>query len=851
MTGDQFVQVNSICNQFERAWQQGQSPTIEAAAAGAESRIRPALLQHLAELDIQCRVTRGSMVDLDSYLTRWPDLDRNLLEEALEMSRRTGETSRFIGASTNEPAPLNSGARVCSLTEFVSRLRESRLLSEHEMESLTNSVTGESSSASLGSKLVEARKLTSFQATVLLEGDNDPLTLGEYVIQDRVGRGGMGTVYRAVHRRMKRVVAVKVLRQDIPHTDILLKRFLREVEVAAKLRHPNIVTAYDAGEQNGISFLVSEFVEGQNLGDLVKQYGPMSLPLAVDIVLQAARALEYAHKEGVIHRDIKPSNLLLDDTGNVKLLDVGLARVNQLELSDVGDSSDLTTTGMIMGTVDYMSPEQAQDTRLADERSDVYSLGCTLFFLIVGRAPYAKGTGIERLLAHREQPIPSFRAVSSDVPTEMDDVLASFMSKKPAKRTATMTGVIQLLESLQSVGLPDLTLPLNTLEEKPAFAAADSPIAPTRQVDRGLDESQLDATVLVRSEPTDEGASDNVSGTIFPSVDSERSSSLPELKTEDAGSLAPTRSSAGASVSAVLLVAIPGLIALAIVAYLLWPDNTMLNRPGGTRPANEMLSDFSEESVQAYRSRWAAALSTGEEQTVNGVDFVLIPPGQFYYGEGIEAEERMINKEFFLSNAEVTKGQYEAFVNASGNYQTIAERNGTGWGKSNGTWAQAPGYSWKNLGENFVSENTPVCCIAYPDAIAFCEWMSSVSGRTVRLPTEVEWEYACRCGRLGAWSFGDDETILDRYGWTAGNSRMEIHETRGLYPNAWGLFDMHGNEFEWCFEPDDVSNPSPETRPLRGGGFMSLPEEVRCSARQRSQMNEPTRGSFRVLMESE
>ena len=198
----------------------------------------------------------------------------------------------------------------------------------------------------------------------------------------------------------------------------------------------------------------------------------------------------------------------------------------------------------------------------------------------------------------------------------------------------------------------------------------------------------------------------------------------------------------------------------------------------------------------------------------------------------------------------MTVGQFRAFVEASDDYQTVAESNGTGWGLVDGQWVQGPGYCWKNLGENFVGESTPVTSIAYPDAVAYCEWLSSVTKRIVRLPREEEWEYACRCGRRGAWSFGDDAALMDQFAWNRSNSKLEIHPVRQLLPNAWGFFDMHGNESEWCLEPSAQSPSYSGQGAVRGGGFYSSDEDVRCSARFRTDLNQPTRGAFRVLMES-
>jgi tRNA A-37 threonylcarbamoyl transferase component Bud32 len=280
-----------------------------------------------------------------------------------------------------------------------------------------------------------------------------------YRVLAPLGAGGMGTVFKAEHRRMERFVALKVINPKLIDSPGAVERFRREVKLAARLAHPNIVTAYDADQAGSLHFLVMEFVDGKSLAQVVAEKGPLPVAQACDYVRQAALGLQHACDRHMVHRDIKPHNLMLTPGGQVKLLDFGLARfvlestppaIDSPVASEVtagAKSVDpgVTGTGLVMGSVDYIAPEQVHDAHQADIRSDIYSLGCTLYFLLAGHAPFDGSSVAEKLAAHGEQVAKPLTAMRSDLPAQLAPVIERMMAKDAAQRFQTPAEVAEAL----------------------------------------------------------------------------------------------------------------------------------------------------------------------------------------------------------------------------------------------------------------------------------------------------------------------------------------------------------------------------------------------------------------------
>ena len=264
----------------------------------------------------------------------------------------------------------------------------------------------------------------------------DPPQLGEYQLLERLGAGGMGTVYKALHTKLGREVAIKVLLKGRLEDENAVARFEREMKAIGALDHPNVVRATDAREVAGTRFLVMELLDGLDLEQIVRRCGPLPVADACEIVRQASLGLQCAHEHQLVHRDIKPSNLMLTSSGQVKILDLGLARTGLAQ----APGEDLTATGQAVGTIDYMAPEQIAEKATVDVRTDIYSLGCTLYKLLTAGAPFSgRGcrTVFEKMQAHLKKAPPQIRAVRQEVPPPLAVIVYRMMEKSPDARFAT------------------------------------------------------------------------------------------------------------------------------------------------------------------------------------------------------------------------------------------------------------------------------------------------------------------------------------------------------------------------------------------------------------------------------
>ncbi len=361
---------------------------------------------------------------------------------------------------------------------FLDALRRLKLVDTEQL-SILESDQSSISSRELARDLIAKDLLTPYQVNQLFAGKGEDLLLGSFVLLERLGEGGMGQVFKARNWKLDHIVALKIIREDSIDSHETIRRFQREIQAVSQLTHPNIVHALDAEESNGRWFLAMEFVEGMDLKQKVSQSGPLSVPAACDAIWQAALGLQHAHERGLVHRDIKPSNLLITDPqknyphGQVKILDLGLARFT----SDSEDTT-LTVEGAIMGTPDYLAPEQGEESHQVDIRADIYSLGCSLYCLLIGEPPFPGGNFMQKLRKHlTQEPVP-VEERRSGVPKELGEVVRKMMRKSPGDRYQTPWEVAQALE--QAV-IPTATPVASRQKPVSPFAGLDEDTIPKEE----------------------------------------------------------------------------------------------------------------------------------------------------------------------------------------------------------------------------------------------------------------------------------------------------------------------------------------------------------------------------------
>jgi formylglycine-generating enzyme required for sulfatase activity len=625
-----------------------------------------------------------------------------------------------------------------------------------------------------------------------LQPSTQPNSLGRlahYEILEVLGTGAFGTVLKAFDEKLQRVVAIKVMAPELAVTSPARKRFLREAQASARIRHEHVVSIY-AVEEKPLPYLVMEYIPGQTLQQRLDEVGPLDLPTMLNLGRQIAEGLAAAHAIGLIHRDIKPGNVLLD-TGirdRVKITDFGLARA--------ADDASLTQSGIIAGTPMYMAPEQAQGQRL-DQRADLFSFGSVLYQMASGRPPFRASSTLavmKRVAEGEPRPI---REIIPETPQWLCEIIARLHAKDPDDRFQTAREVADLLAAceakLKSQG--DMQDLLTAISPKPAI-----------RVER---RHWLAAAIL-----------------LLPI--------LALLLTETIGITHVLRNGGTASTSAKTGI-----------------DASASNRMH--RPPPPAVAPFTSAQGKQQQNAWAAYLGV-EVVTTNslGMKLVLIPPGKFTMGTREDEPDHKpeegprhdveIGRPFLLGANEVTVGQFKTFVDATGSLTETEKLGGPlVWDSAEARHKRVPAMNWKNSGYE-QTDNHPVVCVTWNDAHDFCQWLSEREGRGYTLPTEAQWEYACRAGADTAFSFGDLEDPLNAHGWYAANSGEVTHAVGQKSANAWGLQDMHGNVWEWNsdhFHADyyrisprlDPTGAESGPRVMRGGSRRDTAAFVRAGKR--------------------
>jgi serine/threonine protein kinase len=476
-----------LADRFDELWRASETAPDAFAFLEAQTAVAPRECVEVLLVDQAHRCRTGHPIPAERYLEEFPEIAS---DPELKLDLVCGEFYHARRGRGDRPDVAPFIARFPELREAL--IRQAEVHDWWARAALSETTGGEdpghrSQSYSSGGQAMTASQVgasppTRPPASELVPG----LVLGDYQLQDQIGRGGMGAVYRAVHLRLGREVALKVIVPLCVSSDQVASRFYREMKAVGKLDHPHLVRATDARQVGDRLLLVMELLEGIDLGRLVARVGPLSVADACEMTRQAAEGLEHAHQHGIVHRDVKPSNLMLARGGTIKVLDLGLARLQE----EVADG--ITPSQLAMGTPDYMAPEQAADPRAVTPRSDVYSLGCTLYHLLAGQPPFHdSGSPFRKLLGHQQAPIPPLGPRRPDLPEGLAGLVDRLLAKDPAARPASARAVAEDLRpwclGANLPGLLDRALRANPPAEKRRALAGHTTTDPAEGSAQPLD----------------------------------------------------------------------------------------------------------------------------------------------------------------------------------------------------------------------------------------------------------------------------------------------------------------------------------------------------------------------------
>ena len=738
--------------------------------------------------------------------------------------------------------------------------------------------------------------------------DDDSLvgqTIGQHRIVEKLGEGGMGTVYKAEHLALKRYSVLKILPlymvKKLPDA---VERFTREARAAAALSHPHIVAVYGVGEWKGRQYIEMEYVQGETLLRRVMRQSRLEVHEATEIVRDVARALAAAHAKNIVHRDIKPANIMITSEGMVKVMDFGLAK--EVETHD----ADLTTGGMLMGTPSYMSPEQCDGKEL-DGRADIYSLGTTYYCLLTGEVPFKGTSFVAILVMHKTQPVPDPRTLRSDLPPAVCNILEKALAKDRDARYQTCEEMLRDLDEVLAGHTGSVAHEAASAAETPIDeSASDEPPIDEPPIDESpIDEPPIDESPIdeppVDEPPVDEPPVDEPPVDEPPVDEPEEEPAGEHVGKEaasaedggDEGPVAPERRPPFLKLAVSVMVL--ALLTAGAVLGVGWRQgwysrggaggaSTKPQAHGGQgagaaiggsgatrnsdlpssaadpapvppppsdgRPAEGVLAPgldtaFTAPTCDKDQHGNPAVRRDGSGSDPNTgwpyeiwlkqpwIEFVLVPAGQFVMGSPANETDRQddegpahmvrITRPFYLGKYELTNAQYRGFRprHDSRDYQ----------------------------GASLNAHNQPAVQVSWHDAVAYCKWLGERSGAAMRLPSEAEWEYACRAGAATPYYWGEsldplycnvgDKNASLEYRLAHFDDGYAVTAPVGRFrPNGLGLYEMLGNAMEWCLDgkrpyaPDaqtDPLGPDKGWRAMRGGSWGDyFPSLLRCASRR-------------------